>query len=1004
MEQEQALIDILKDKNILRSKVDVVHSVQSTQELALRDLSLLHIQELTFEDKDKCPQKEAVENVISSLRMDGICFVYLLLGDTHGVSFYFGIAKIERQGALELDVDEVGQSILKMNVEGNFRGSKTMIADKKKRQEILNRLQSAKRFARVDGVPSIYEESESFQGIDRLVDVMLGDEFGMVMVADPLSPDEIQDIESTLYDISNRLSPLAKVSMQESQGETKTEATTEAKNDSKAVGSNTGYSEAITRGTSTSVTNGTSKSSNDSYSSSGTSKSSQTGSSEGRSETQSKGESITKTVGSSESTNKSTAWNKGSSTTKEIQSKLVAEWLSYIDEVLIKRLDYGRNKGIFHVGTYIFADQKGTLIKLGHTLRAIFSGSDENKAPLNISMVDIEHEKNAIKHFQLARTNQSLTANEKMARVLFSKQAGYIGSWMSVKELSVMAALPQKEVVGLALKEEVEFGLNVRGGQAEGDVLMLGHLVKSGTVLETIPVHISKKNLNKHTFICGVTGSGKTTTCQRLLDSAEVPFMVIEPAKTEYRVLTQKYDDITIFTLGNEQIAPFRLNPFEFFEGENISSRVDMIKANIEAAFDMEAAIPQLIEAALYCCYENYGWDIATSTNQQFEHPFADGVYAFPTLSDLIRQTGSVVNEQGFDDRLKSDYIGSIKARLNSLIVGAKGFMLDTPRSVDFTDLVERNVILELEEIKSGAEKSLIMGFVLINLNEAIKMKHRQYQEQCKQFKHITLVEEAHRLLSKFEPGDNPSKKLGVETFSDMLAEVRKYGESLIIVDQIPNKLTPEVLKNTNTKIVHKLFASDDKEAIGNTMALNDEQKEFLSNLEVGRVIVSSQDLARPIQVQVQELEDISTTSMKPVGLKEIRQTALQYYQEHYQTGIVFGLHQMDSKPDLDVVETYLKLPFKHLVDSWVVLFKDRSGMNERSKDGVVSVLQKFQALDELSLAASHVWRYLYQYQEEAVSENSILALMEELLQGKECFSLDEAGLFRMRQCGNENK
>jgi len=1093
MEQEQALIDILKDRNTLRTKVDTVHDVQNTKELSLRDLSLLHIQELTFEDKDKCPQKEAVENVISSLRMDGICFVYLLLGDAHGVSFYFGIAKIERQGALDLDVDEVGQSILKMNVEGNFRGSTTTIADKQKRQDILNRLQSAKRFARVDGVPSIYEDSESFQGIDRLVDVMLGDEFGMVMVADPLSHDEIQDIENTLYDISNRLGPLAKVSMQESQGETETEATTVTKNDSEAIGENTGYSSAKTTGTSSSettgisssettgtssskttgsssskttgtsssdtmgvsssettgtsksVTAGTSESSGGSSNSSGTTKSSQTGSNEGRTEgrnkgttegknkgttegqnkgttegrnkgategknrgttegrnkgtteTESNGNSTTKTIGSSESLNKSTALNKGSSTTREVQSKLVSEWLSYIDEVLIKRLDYGRNKGIFHVGTYIFADQKGTLVKLGHTLRAIFSGSDENKAPLNISMVDVEYEKKAIKHFQLARTNQSLTANEKMARVLFSKQAGHIGSWMSVKELSVMAALPQKEVVGLALKEEVEFGLNVRGGQAEGDALLLGHLVKSGTVLETIPVHISKKNLNKHTFICGVTGSGKTTTCQRLLDSAEVPFMVIEPAKTEYRVLTQKYDDITIFTLGNEKVAPFRLNPFEFFEGENISSRVDMIKANIEAAFDMEAAIPQLIEAALYRCYENYGWDIGTSTNQKFEHPFADGVYAFPTLSDLIRQTEPVVSEQGFDDRLKSDYIGSIKARLNSLIVGAKGFMLDTPRSVDFTDLVERNVILELEEIKSGAEKSLIMGFVLINLNEAIKMKHRQYQEQNQQFKHITLVEEAHRLLSKFVPGDNPSKKLGVETFSDMLAEVRKYGESLIIVDQIPNKLTPEVLKNTNTKIVHKLFASDDKEAIGNTMALNDEQKDFLSNLEVGRVIVSSQDLARPIQVQIQELDDISTTSMKPVGLKEIRQTALKYYQEQYQTGIVFGLHQLDSTPDLDVVEAYLKLPFKRLLDGWAVLFKTKTSMNEQSKKGVASVLQRFEVLGELGLAASHVWCSLYQHQQDDVSEQDVLALIEALLQGKEEFSREEGALFRLR-------
>ena len=141
------------------------------------------------------------------------------------------------------------------------------------------------------------------------------------------------------------------------------------------------------------------------------------------------------------------------------------------------------------------------------------------------------------------------------------------------------------------------------------------------------------------------------------------------------------------------------------------------------------------------------------------------------------------------------------------------------------------NDSLKIEEIKNGSEKSLIMGFVLTNLCEALKAKYKENRH----FKHITLIEEAHRLLAKFTPGDSPNRKQGIETFTDMLAEVRKYGESLIIADQIPNKLTPEILKNTNTKIVHKLFAEDDKEAIGATMSLSSEQKNFLSSLNTGR-------------------------------------------------------------------------------------------------------------------------------------------------------------------------
>ncbi len=140
-------------------------------------------------------------------------------------------------------------------------------------------------------------------------------------------------------------------------------------------------------------------------------------------------------------------------------------------------------------------------------------------------------------------------------------------NWFSTRELSVIASLPQKEVIGLRLKEEVEFGLNI--DEIDDNKINLGKMIKSG--IETdIDVNLVKGELNKHIFITGVTGSGKTTTCHKLLFDADMPFLVIEPAKTEYRDL-MGVDDILVFTLGDENLAPFRLNPFEFFESENIS-------------------------------------------------------------------------------------------------------------------------------------------------------------------------------------------------------------------------------------------------------------------------------------------------------------------------------------------------------------------------------------------------------------------------------------------------
>lgn len=190
---------------------------------------------------------------------------------------------------------------------------------------------------------------------------------------------------------------------------------------------------------------------------------------------------------------------------------------------------------------------------------------------------------------------------------------------------------------------------------------------------------------------------------------------------------------------------------------------------------------------------------------------------------------------------LEGNYRGSLISRIKNLTCGAKGRMLNCPRSVDFTELLHHHVVLEMEELKSPQDKALIMALVMGRLAEAVKIEYRRDRS----FRHITLVEEAHRLLTKVVPGDGESQKYSVGVFTDMLAEIRKYGESLIIVDQIPNKLSEDVLKNTATKIVHKLLARDDKEVIGDTMMLDEAQKTFLSNLRTGRLLYSLKTGAR---------------------------------------------------------------------------------------------------------------------------------------------------------------
>ena len=468
-------------------------------------------------------------------------------------------------------------------------------------------------------------------------------------------------------------------------------------------------------------------------------------------------------------------------------------------------------------------------------------------------------------------------------------------------------------------------------------------------------------------------GAGKTTTCQKILLRSETPFLVIEPAKTEYRILTKRYDDILIFTLGKDKIAPFRLNPFEMYPHESVTSHVDMIMASIESAFDMEAAIPQIIEKSIYECYTDFGWDISDDTNKYYSwEDIENGAYAFPTLLDLINKAEKVVKIQGFDSRLQNDYIGSIRARLQGLTVGAKGLMLNTRRSLDFRDLVHKRVILELEEIRSGSEKALIMGFILSNLMEAIRAEYQKAKEDCIEFKHTTLVEEAHRLLGKYEPGDSLSKKQGIEMFSDMLAEVRKYGESLIIVDQIPGKLTPEVLKNTNTKIVHKIFAQDDKEAIGNTMALTDDQKRFLSFLDKGRTIVFSQGWESSLQVQITKETD--TGSQEIINEDVIHDSVVNYYCQKYQSGIFPSLKYLGDIPQKKDFEKHFT--YRTKLDSLIEIYQEHFVINAKAEESDKKLIIELESLLTIEQQARYIRDYIYYHDDDESKLNMICSIL----------------------------
>lgn len=831
----------------------------TTSELRRNDVCFFRISQLSYDEE--YPQREAFENVLLALDSTAYNFVYVLTGTQEGIDLSIGIVKNgnDNQSILGKRLSTVDYGKILANVfEGNFSGSVLEpLKGAKLDETILIERDRYTNAGFIVGVPSINEDNGKndydFQGMNRLINSMLGLDWRVVIVCEPVPREDIIKLRVSAYELYNKISMWAKMTLQDghSKGSTYSEGSSTSESNSKTTGRN----------------------SSNSKSSGKTSGSSSNSTNTGESESWGTSDGVTEGKSSGKTTNLSVNDGASTSFTMEIANKNAQDMMKYINDELLERFRLGASKGMFKTSIIYMADKVTSANRLKVSLISLFQGNKSSYSPLIAQQIDLgnENNRNILTLYQNWQTQNILHSHE--ALLLLSRpvheQNVFLSTYLTAREVSLIAGMPQVEIPGIALKEGVQFGLNEIQEKDKDDYIRLGVMVQKGRVLNEIPFYLAKKSLAKHTFVAGVTGTGKTTTCHKLLSEANVPFLVIEPAKTEYRNLIRPYygyENMIVFTPGNETLAPFRINPFELIDGELISAHIDMLKATFTSAFPMEGSMPQILEEAMYSCYKKKGWNVNANRNSLYgKKAFDDDVDSFPILSDLLDELRQVVKTKGFGARLQAEYEGSLVSRLSNLTVGSKGCMLNCTRSINFEYIADNNVIIEMEEIRSPEDKSLLMGFILSRLSAIVKRKHKS----DKNYRHLTLIEEAHRLLSKVEYGDSGAKKTAVETFTDLLAEVRKYGEGLIIVDQIPNKLASEVLKNTNTKIVHKILAKDDKESVGDTMLMNDKQKAYLSALPTGHAVIFSENTEKPIQVLIDKISDTEEDEIPDEEVRE---------------------------------------------------------------------------------------------------------------------------------------
>ncbi len=515
--------------------------------------------------------------------------------------------------------------------------------------------------------------------------------------------------------------------------------------------------------------------------------------------------------------------------------------------------------GAWRTAVYLRGDSAG-YARLAATWAGIFSGP--YSSPLPIRVIDSPSVHELAERWALPDVEGPPTPS--VFRYPFAAQ-----TVLSSYQLAAYVHLPEQEQPGYAVEQVPVFDTWTREDPT-GRWLALGHVVNRAQVT-TSPYVLDPDGLTRHAFVSGVTGSGKTNTVVALLVAASAcgaGFLVLEPAKTEYRALLSDPRlgaDLRVFTAGDETISPLRINPLEVPPGTTVAAHIDLVRALFAVSFALWSPLPQILEQALHLAYQDRGWDVIANINDRIGGEGAPGD-AFPTLTDLSERVDDVIDGSGYDAEALARVRGALSTKLSGLRVGGKGRMLDTTRSTDVATLFDRPAVIELEALGDGEDKAFLMGLLLIRLAE-----HRRAQGHHDGLRHLLVVEEAHRLLSAQGHGDKDFNGAGgkaVETFTDLLAEIRAYGQGLVIADQVPSRLAPEVIKNTGLKVTHRIVAEDDRRALGTSTAMTDLQMRSLATLApAGRAAVFTEGEDAPVLIQVADVK----AALAPISSADLR-------------------------------------------------------------------------------------------------------------------------------------
>ena len=831
------------------------------EEDLIDNIRLYHITEMVYQKGEPVTDKfTTVFNTLSTYKSS----VFVIIdSDGRKTNFYIGVRNNEIDDSLKRSTVTLGDT-LKNTLIGHFPGMKIENVNRSSIAQLCEKICNQHNMASVSVVGNSKSEKEQsneqfVQGLEKMVLALEGRQYIGILMAESQSPQNIQLLRKGYQDLYTKLSPYQKVQLSTNDSVSKSRSKSFIEMNGKQKAAMIGGAALSLAG----VVGGA-------FAGFGQMAIGMTGGAMIGGQVAGQLNGFINSLAPNEQITESSS----TTTSTTTENKVITDMLQLLDDSL-KRTNEFESYGMWNVAGYFISDDMSAAEIAASNYRSLMNGENSGR---EVSAINSwrSNNPNTIGQFGDLTTYLSRFIHPQF---FYGSSDDYsvitdATTAISGKQLGLHLGLPRATVSGLPVIQHAEFGKEVtsyqlfkrRDNLRPQDRMTLGKVFDLGQITNKV-VELENHSLNMHTFITGSTGSGKSNTVYQMLTELyqdKIPFLVIEPAKGEYKDVFGNWPDVNVYST-NPIIAPLiNLNPFKFPESIHVLEHIDGLVEIFSVCWPMYDAMPAFFKDAILRSYEEVGWDLGSST-------FDGDEIEYPDFEVLAEELDQLIENSDYASDIKSNYRGALITRVKSLTVGLNKLMFTTEQT-PYEKLFDENCILDISRVKSAETKALIMGLMVYILNE---YRVDTKTENNNGLKHITVLEEAHNLLKNTQSG-GASELIGksVEMLTNTIAEIRTYGEGFIIVDQSPSSVDIAAIKNTNTKIVLRTPEANDREAVGRSVGLTEDQVNEIAKLPSGVAVVYQNDWVSPVLTMVDKanVQESIYKNITPALIKPLRE------------------------------------------------------------------------------------------------------------------------------------